>query len=155
MASVSTALSTAISSPRARVTLSLWGLGLGLLFLIPGLPVSQRQLSAYNAELPPARDVAVEQEAFLAYRVANARYEDSLGWFWNCDSTCRENKREMEAEKAAYETARARVQDAATRARGHLGLWSTYGVEAARKVFWSSFNQALAAAKNASWWDFM
>jgi hypothetical protein len=154
MATPGQQLTTAVlTSPRVQFTLSLWALGLGLLFLVPGLPVSERQLSAYHNALPPARDVAAEREAYSVYISANARYQNSLGWFWSCDSTCRSHKRDMEAAQAAYDGARARVSDAATAARGHLGLWSSYGVEAAKDVFWRSFNQAMAVAKNASFWD--
>jgi hypothetical protein len=144
-----------INSPRAKLSLSLWGLGLALLFLIPGLPVSKRQLDDYHKALPPSGDIAAEQEAHSAFLLSNRRYEESMGWFWSCDANCQALKRDMTYNRAAYDKARARVQGAATRARGHLGLWSTHGVEAAKGAFWASFNNAMAVAKNASWWDFI
>jgi hypothetical protein len=151
----SQAIITALDSPRVKVSLSLWSLGLSLLFLVPGLTPSSSALTLYNRALPPRSDIAAEQEALLEYRNANRQYEESRGWFWSCDASCQSLKHDMLERKAVYEGARARVQAAATEARGHLGIWSTHGVEKAKEVFWGSFNDAMGAAKRSSVFDFI
>lgn len=151
----SQAIITALDSPRVKVSLSLWSLGLSLLFLVPGLTPSSDALTLYNSALPHWSDIDAEQKALFEYRDANRQYEESRGWFWSCDASCQSLKLDMLERKAAYEGARARVQAAATEARGHLGIWSTHGVEKAKEVFWGSFNNAMGAAKRSSVFDFI
>ena len=144
-----------LASPRFRISLSLWGFGLALLFLVPGLPVSPAALSRFHEAMPLPRHVAAEREAHRAMLTSEARFEASRGWFWSCDAACAPLREDARAARAAWQVARDRIDAAATAARGHLGVWSTHGVEAAREAFWNSFSLALASAKRASFWDLL
>lgn len=83
-----------------------------------------------------------------AYR----RYYDSKGWF-SCDSHCTENYRSYMIEEENYAKVSAERDALAREARKTVGLWSSYGVEDARKMFWDAWERGKAVAKRMSWWD--
>lgn len=88
----------------------------------------------------------------MALRVAERGYYSSRGWF-SCDAVCQRRKSEVERLSAELRAAEEASFATVRRAKGRMGLFSSFGVEEARDLFWTRFAQGRSFAARQSRWD--
>lgn len=138
---------------RNPIKVSLYLLGVLVCLFFSGFAVSETQRGEYYAQLARVD----------AHRLAELRdgldtsaelYRRHRGWF-SCDARCQIFKEDFEAARDAYESAR-REEDAKLRhAKSKLGLFSEYGVDETRALFWERFAQGKNFAKRQTTWDLL
>lgn len=128
-------------------------LGLALLLFGTGFKVSDDLKRNYEATLRTIDDKA-KQRAFYDLKSSEERYYAHKGWF-SCDEACQRYKRTMDAHAAVYEAA-LRDEAAIVRdAKQSVGIFSEYGVQETRDMFWGVFAGGKDFAKRQSMWDML
>jgi len=80
-------------------------------------------------------------------------YEQSKGWFWQCDSVCQSNKAEYDAVMLQYNGLLNEESLHWSDAKAAVGVFSTMGVGETRTLFWQRFGQGKDFAKRQTTWD--
>jgi len=140
---------------RHYVVSSFWMIGLVVTLLATGYTVDGKTKVQYQQELQNARDIE-ETEVAVAYDRLQAtydRYYNSKGWFWRCDSDCTANYEAYLHERDRVYEAEAQRDAALSKARSIVGIFSEYGVQDTRDLFWTSWEQGKALARRMSFYD--
>jgi hypothetical protein len=138
---------------RNPIKMGFWVLGLLLAFFINGTEVTQEQLRDYGRALDKIPTAEIH-EAEARFYDSRSNYEASRGWFWTCSSNeCINNKAELAV--ATAELARYKIQEreAMRDAKQSVGVFSAYGVQETRNMFWSNFNSGKNFATRQTKWD--
>lgn len=125
------------------------GILLGVFFT--GIAVSSDQAQNYDRELRRI-DTQSLYHAEDHMQKAYARYYNVKGWF-SCNADCQMLKGKYAKAEHEFnqlkETADLQLSDA----KSKLGIFSEYGVEETRDLFWTRFNQGGQFAKRQTMWD--
>jgi len=92
--------------------------------------------------------IKAEKNFFHAYHQMSA----AKGMLWN-DPTFESKNRIYLQAKEVYERENAVRQGLRREANQLVGIWSEYGLQAARQGFWDAYERGKAFAKQMTWWD--
>lgn len=136
---------------RNPIKVSMYLLGLLLCLFFNGWAVSEVQQVEFSKELEKIdydKLVQLEHDVSRAY----VPYYRSKGWF-SCDATCQSHKAHYELLLDELNDLRRNEKEQLSRAKSNLGLFSEYGVEETRNLFWERFAQGKGFASRQSKWD--
>ena len=126
-------------------------LGLALCLFFSGFAINAQQHTAYFQELEK-RDTARLSNLREDLQHSHSMYYRSKGWF-SCDETCKVYRDQYEIVKRDYEEVKLEEEKKLYAAKSKLGLFSEYGVEETRNLFWEKFAQGKGFAKRQTTWD--
>jgi len=134
----------------------LWLLGLFLMTFVQGIAVDPATQEHFFDRVDDANDIAYRdvREAALRENSAYNNYYYSKGWF-SCDSTCQANYEMYQRAQSELQTSKGLHQAALSDAKATVGIFSQFGVQETRKIFWDAWERGKAMAKRMSFWDVM
>ncbi|KNC86740.1 hypothetical protein SARC_01119 [Sphaeroforma arctica JP610] len=86
---------------------------------------------------------------------AEHEYRQSQGFLWSCSGPCPELKEEYHLALQEFNQAEAEYNQGISDAKREVGLFSSYGVEETRNMFWGKFSSGQRFAKRQTMWDAM
>jgi len=125
--------------------------GLLICIFFSGWKVSDQQRTEYYQALDEL-DASALHDARARLHQTSGLYHRSKGWF-SCDSICQGYKMDMENTQRLYNTLKAEESRKLSHAKSKLGLFSEYGVEETRNLFWERFGQGKGFAQRQTGWD--
>jgi len=111
-------------------------------------------LERYDQLTAQADTMLVAINAEKDYWMAAREMENERGFFYN-GPTYESKRRYFEEKKAIYLHENAKRQALRDEANQLVGIWSEYGLQAARNSFWEAYERGKAFAKRMTWWDVM
>lgn len=75
----------------------------------------------------------------------------SKGW-WTCDATCQEHKHEYNIALKEYNYQKIEEAKIIASAKSSVGIFSNYGVDETRLLFWTRFGQGKKFAQKQTKW---
>ncbi|RLN21441.1 hypothetical protein BBJ28_00017967 [Nothophytophthora sp. Chile5] len=147
----------ALQSPKVRVGMVLWAVGLFFMLLAPGLhTVTPEMKSTYEGMVVDAANMPEYHEAYAHYREAQAYADEAKVWFWRVREPYKTlvYERQPSADKWAAELARAEREreNKMTEARAFVGLWSDFGLADVRGRFWGAFEKGKLFAQQQTFY---
>ena len=138
---------------RHPVTMTLWLSGLLVLQFATGFAVDQAIVAEYDAKMESAHDTSKAQRAVQnAYR----EYQSNSGIFGCAGSSrCNAKYAQYQAAQSELRSLEAKNNAIVSDAKAKLGVFSEYGVEETRGLFWRCFSGGKDFAKRSSWYDMM
>eukprot|EP00123_Amoebidium_parasiticum_P000004 comp10017_c0_seq1/m.4884 comp10017_c0_seq1/g.4884 ORF comp10017_c0_seq1/g.4884 comp10017_c0_seq1/m.4884 type:complete len:305 (-) comp10017_c0_seq1:9-923(-) len=144
---------TGFNLARQHYVISLgWVLGLLLCALGNGYVPSQDALQTYESTLKSLPTKQLIDTRARMYQLEE-RYRGSRGWFFSCDETCTQNKKQYEKAALEYDKLEREYTEGVKDAKAALGLFSSYGTEEVRQMFWGTFSRGKEFAKRQTFWD--
>mmetsp|Transcript_43046 Transcript_43046/g.31429 ORF Transcript_43046/g.31429 Transcript_43046/m.31429 type:complete len:281 (+) Transcript_43046:66-908(+) len=137
---------------RNPIKTSLYLLGVLLCLFVSGFSVTEKQRVEY-AQIYETIDNEAIFRSQMELRDSYDRYFYSKGWFFSCDHNCQRNYQSYLASKAEYDALKREEAKITAVAKSKLGLFSEYGVEETRDLFWHRFAQGKNFAKRQSMYD--
>ncbi|KAL7688110.1 hypothetical protein Plhal304r1_c020g0072341 [Plasmopara halstedii] len=147
----------ALKSPKVRVGLVLWIVGLFFMLLAPGLrTVTPEMKSTYENMIIEAANMPEYHKAYTKYMKAQAYADEAKVWFWRVREPYKTmvNQRQPIADKWAAEVARTEQirEEKMKKARNFVGLWSDFGMADVRARFWSAFEKGKIFAQQQTFY---
>ena len=81
-------------------------------------------------------------------------FRGSKGWF-TCDKRCQSYKIDYDIANNEFKYQRSEEQRIIADAKSNVGIFSSFGVEEARDIFWRRFSDGKKFAKRQTMWDAM
>ncbi|GBG30690.1 Hypothetical Protein FCC1311_069102 [Hondaea fermentalgiana] len=138
---------------RNKVTTGMWIFGLVLVLFATGFQVSHQEEQTYNrilSKIDYKRLDAAQQQVY----VWQHKYAQSKGWF-SCDEACHENYENLRAAQDNLYSIEKEFASISSEAKQTVGIFSEYGVQEVRELFWSQFAGGREFAQRSSWYDFI
>jgi len=134
----------------------LWILGLFLMTFVQGIAVDPATQDSFFDKVDNANDIAYRdvREAALREKAAYENYYYSKGWF-SCDSRCQANYEMYQKAQGELQGSQGLHAAALSDAKATVGIFSQFGVQETRKIFWDAWERGKAMAKRMSFWDVM
>jgi len=129
-------------------------IGLLCLLFATGFKVNETSRQAYERTMDKV-DTESLARAHRRYRDAEASYQASMGWFWSCDTRCQHWKATAQSARAELDALQREEQNIVGQAKHQVGIFSEYGVQETRDVWWSTFSGGQDFAKRQSMWDLL
>ena len=126
-------------------------LGLLLCLFFSGWKVTDNQRADYFAELDKVDNTALYETGSQLNEAYNG-YQRSKGWF-SCDAVCQSYKNDMQNYQRQYDQLKKDEAAKIASAKSKLGIFSEYGVEETRNLFWERFGQGKGFAQRQTKWD--
>ncbi|KAI9986876.1 hypothetical protein PInf_025845 [Phytophthora infestans] len=147
----------ALKSPKVRMGLVLWAVGLFFMLLAPGLrTVTPEMKSTYEVMVLEAANMPEHHEAYAKYTEAQSHADEAKVWFWRFREPYKTmvDQRQPVADKWAAEVARTEQEreDKMKKARSFVGLWSDFGLADLRSRFWSAFEKGKIFAQQQTFY---
>lgn len=136
---------------RNPIKTTLYILGIVLCVFFSGLSVTDNQRDDYYREMEKLDYRRIEELREDA-QVAYDRYYRHKGWF-SCDERCQTYREEYQLSKTLYESSVREEDSKLAHAKSKLGIFSEYGVDETRTMFWQRFAQGKGFAKRQTTWD--
>lgn len=127
------------------VPVGLYVLGILLCLLFSGYTPQQKQIEQYDSTLQKLDPLVLEEAETVWYR-ADIQYRQSAGWF-SCNSRCQENKRAAGEARTTYDKLLKEHDGVVRDAKSALGIFSSFGVQETRNLFWKRFAQGRGFAQ--------
>ncbi|KAI9911065.1 hypothetical protein PsorP6_008835 [Peronosclerospora sorghi] len=148
----------ALKSPKVRVGLLLWAVGLFFMLLTPGLRTVTPDMKAkYEGMVLEAANMPEYHEAYVKYAEAQAYADEAKVWFWRFREPYKTlvAQRQPVADKwaAALAKAEREQEDKMKKARAFVGLWSDFGLADLRARFWNAFERGKMFAQQQTFYD--
>jgi len=93
------------------------------------------------------------REAQERVNVAESSYYNSKGWFFTCDAYCQKKRQSYERSVSHLKDLQQQYNNGVAEANANVGIFSTYGVQQARSLFWRMFGHGKTFAKRQTMWD--
>eukprot|EP00048_Salpingoeca_helianthica_P021978 m.15592 g.15592 ORF g.15592 m.15592 type:complete len:295 (+) comp6715_c0_seq2:35-919(+) len=153
---------TRVTRARVGAVFSLWLFGL-YVCLWASAPVKVTPEQAREFEQAMVTASSIDSQDFRSASLRAANIEEALNeakvWFWRFRPGHRERvesiQRDLDVELQILATIHHKREQAAADARGRVSVWSEYGVEDARTLFWGSYDRGKEAAKRHTMWDML
>jgi len=138
---------------RNVLTMTLWLVGLILLNFATGIKVTEEQAADYNKIMSSVdQDGQDKAERIMFQR--QQEYYQSKGFF-SCDSLCQGKKEKLNAATMKVNQLKAAHASIEREAKSKVGIFSEYGVEETRQLFWGMFSKGKEFGKRQSMWDML
>jgi len=134
----------------------LWILGLFIMTFVRGVAVDPATQESFFDKIDNADDIAYRdvREAALREKAAYENYYYSKGWF-SCDARCQANYEMYQSAQNELKGSQTVHSAALSDAKATVGIFSQFGVQETRKLFWDAWERGKAMAKRMSFWDVM
>jgi len=134
----------------------LWILGLFLMTFVQGIAVDPATQESFFDKVDNANDIAYRdvRETALREKAAYENYYYSKGWF-SCDNRCQANYEMYQRAQGELKDSQGLHHAALSDAKATVGIFSQFGVQETRKIFWDAWERGKAMAKRMSFWDVM
>eukprot|EP00697_Spironema_sp_BW2_P016880 gnl/Spiro4/8383_TR4405_c0_g1_i1.p1 gnl/Spiro4/8383_TR4405_c0_g1~~gnl/Spiro4/8383_TR4405_c0_g1_i1.p1 ORF type:complete len:277 (+),score=66.87 gnl/Spiro4/8383_TR4405_c0_g1_i1:66-896(+) len=139
---------------RHYIISSAWLVGLLICFFFSGFQPPQEALTKYNEQMLSI-DFDSLHQSYYDMVLADQRYYDAKGWFWQCDSRCQVLRSSSEAAHQRYDKLNAAVNAELAQAKSNLGVFSVQGVDETRSLFWQRFRSGTEFGKRQTLWDIL
>jgi len=141
---------------RHPIWASLWALGLFLTAFVNGVAVNPSSQEEFFDDIDRANGIFYNDVYTAAQREKAAYdiYYRSKGWF-SCDDRCNANYDAYLRAQDALGQQQNKHADSLSNAKSKVGIFSQFGVQETRKIFWDAWASGLATAKRMSFWDLM
>jgi hypothetical protein len=73
-------------------------------------------------------------------------YQRSKGWF-SCDNRCQTLKIDFESKQLLFKKLQAEQDRKVSEAKASVGIFSSFGIDETRNLFWTRFNQVRVNAE--------
>lgn len=130
---------------------ALYVIGLLLCLFFNGWSVTESQYRDYDNSISTI-DHSKLDDLGAQLRLAHTNYYNTKGWF-SCDSTCQTYKRRVDELSREHQQLKAQYAEHVSSAKSKLGLFSAFGIDETRDLFWSRFTQGKEFATRQSKWD--
>jgi len=130
-----------------------WLLGLFLLCFATGLTVSPEQEASYSSivsKIDQEKTLKAERQLYLAEKA----YAQSKGFF-SCDAFCMEKYNQMLEARKRFDRITLINENQLSKAKSEVGVFSEYGVQEARDLFWGIFAKGRGFSQRSSWYDLL
>jgi hypothetical protein len=134
------------------IKFSLYIVGVALCLFFNGVKLSVGQVQNLDAGLNEINYQHIEELRHQA-EIARFQYHRSRGWFFGCDTICMNNKRKTQEAESMFLTAKKLEDEKLANVKAQVGVFSEYGVDEARDLFWQRFSQGKSFATRQSKWD--
>jgi len=130
-----------------------WALGIFMMnnAAAPYTPPPE-DLARYDELQAQADTMRTAIEAERAFHIAYSQMYAAKGFFYN-DPTYPSKYKVYEQTKAVYERENTKRKALRWEANKVVGIWSQFGLDAARKSFWDAYERGKQFAKSMTWWD--
>ncbi len=136
---------------RNPIKTSMYLVGIAICLLFSGVTVSDSQRNEYYREMEKL-DFRRIEELRVDTQISYDRYYRHKGWF-SCDEQCQQYYNEYMLTKSLFESSSKEEDKKLAHAKSNLGIFSEYGVEETRNMFWHRFAQGKGFAKRQTSWD--
>jgi hypothetical protein len=136
---------------RNPIKVSLYVVGLLICLLFNGIQPSPEASASFENQMTNI-DYRRSEVAGMNAEMAYQRYYNSKGWF-SCNELCQENKKNYETLTAQYKREQAIISDKLSDAKSTLGLFSDFGVQETRSMFWEKFGMGKSFATRQTKFD--
>eukprot|EP01038_Epipyxis_sp_PR26KG_P012024 gene12024-16095_t len=133
------------------IKVSAYLIGLIICVFFNGFKVTDTQRNQFQKAVESI-DHDSMYEASAEYDRSYRLYAANKGWF-SCNSVCQIYKMDMESKLKRLNSLRADEDRKISTAKSSLGIFSEYGVEETRNLFWERFAQGKGFATRQSKWD--
>lgn len=133
------------------IKVSAYILGILLCLFFTGWKVTETQFESFQQKLDTLDNESLNKAAYDLERSYNNYYR-SKGWF-SCDPICQENKLVFEESEKLYNSLKQAEDAKLSEAKSVMGLFSEYGVEETRNMFWGKFAQGKGFAQRQTKFD--
>lgn len=130
-----------------------WAFGVLLCLFATGFAVTHEDNAKFSSILSRI-DYTRLQEAEKGVGYWQREYYNSKGWF-SCDDLCHENYAKLTAAQANLVAIETEFAAITSEAKQTVGIFSEYGVQEVRDLFWSQFAGGREFAQRSSWYDFI
>jgi hypothetical protein len=136
---------------RNPIKVGMYFLGLLLCLFFTGYKVGESQRTNYNVEI---QKIDYDKIDSIAYNMHESYrlYQRSKGWF-SCDENCKTQWKNYESNRILFEQLKVEQSNQLAVAKSQLGLFSEFGVEETRNLFWEKFAQGKGFAQRQTKWD--
>merc|ERR1719334_2051097 len=123
---------------------------------VRGVAVDPATQESFFDKLDNADDIAYRdvREAALREKAAYENYYYSKGWF-SCDARCQANYEMYQSAQNELKGSQTVHRSVLSDAKATVGIFSQFGVQETRKLFWDAWERGKATAKRMSFWDVM
>jgi len=147
-------------SPKAQSYAALWMFGLFCaLYASAPYPTTEEQRAEFEAILVQSESVPGYDAALDRMLAARHELDYHKGWFWWMSSEASERVAGLQARFDVAERQFGVIDAQRTALRseafGVVGLWSEFGVQEARQLFWDCLEKGKGFAKRATFWDML
>lgn len=157
---ISIAASKIIKSPKAISFLSIWIFGLFcLLYATPPFTTTEEMREDFQDKLQMSNNVPGYHEAFEELMQVQDNIYQYKTWFWSYDSQRAAIVYDLEAQQrtlqgnfAALNAERDSLRQEAFQT---VGLFSEYGVDEARQLFWDCLDKGKGFARRSTFYDML
>mmetsp|Transcript_14495 Transcript_14495/g.25982 ORF Transcript_14495/g.25982 Transcript_14495/m.25982 type:complete len:293 (+) Transcript_14495:265-1143(+) len=136
---------------RHYVLTSMYIFGVALVLFATGVSVTADQEIAYNKIINTIDDKKMIKAQQRVYEW-ETEYHATKGWF-SCDEVCEEAKANLVAAKRDVDELEKEFAQTMSKAKQEVGIFSEYGVQEARDLFWAQFAGGKQFAQRSSWYD--
>lgn len=136
---------------RNPIPVGAYVIGVMLCLLFGGFTVSNNQKLKFEEKLQTI-DYDSYERAALDLDNAEHDYRRSKGWF-SCDEYCQTNKKTYDSAKVRFNDIKSQTERAVSDAKAGVGIFSQFGINETRDLFWTRFTQGKRFASNQSKFD--
>ena len=133
----------------------LYLLGLLLCLFYPGYENSPHKMREFDRSIASIDFSALDSLQLQLYS-AQQKLSHSRGWFFTCSTPiCQANQAEVNKISSELKKLQLEADEKMASAKSSLGIFSSFGVEEARDLFWKRYSQGNAFATRQSKWDIL
>jgi len=149
-----------VSSPKAMSMMAIWGFGIFcLLYAAAPAPTSEAEREEFRHLLDQSNAVPGYDEAYQMWSVAQHELYQQKGWFWWLSSTNSAVVNELQAKEheahALFAEKEYQREQLKRDAFNIVGLFSEFGVQEARDLFWNCLEKGKGFAKRSTFYDML
>jgi hypothetical protein len=147
-----------LASPKGKAVISLWILGLLLMYLAPApVTITPEMQNEYETLIRDADNLDRFGDTLGALKEAQSYVYDAQVWFWRWRPEYRtvveERQKKVDKIQAEVNAIQAKRQQMLQDANAKVGIWSRYGLAEARERFWSAFESGKVFATRQTFWQ--
>jgi hypothetical protein len=136
---------------RNPIKVSLYLMGVIICLIFSGWKVSMEQRQEFEEEIQKV-DFELTTRLSIETDYAYNQYYRSKGWF-TCNDRCQEHWKNYQSLKKEFENVKKEEAKQTAYAKSKLGIFSEYGVDETKQLFWKKFVAGKEFAKRQSTFD--
>jgi hypothetical protein len=127
-------------------------IGITVALLGRGFSVDSAALNHYQSGLREAASMGSERLRTELMQTEQLHY-NAKGWFFACDESCQKLGRRVEKLRQQVEQSDLKRDQTIKSAKAAVGIWSVFGVDEIRGLFWRAWDQGTAMAQRMTMYD--
>lgn len=145
-----------LASPKAKTFIVLWMVGLFcMLYASAPVPTTEAMRDEFADLMDQADSVDGYQQAYQKLSYIEEKIYQHDGWFIGSEARAIVNDLKTERRRAYDDFARLdyKREELRREAFNVVGLWSEYGINEARQLFWDCLEKGKGFARRSTMWD--